>query len=118
VDDADEQQMSPWCALEAEYGRYLAHERHMFAWCLERLGGAAWAEAEAAALHMYPSEPPDEVCRGFVFHDAAWHWAMLRIHGDRYWSKDRGLEVPTDDYRLESERFSSDHPGTPPESPG
>ena len=82
----------------------------MFAWCLQKYGGIAPPEAEAEALRFYPYEPPSDPHRGLSFHDHAWHWAMLRIHGPHYWVKDRGLESPPDDYRVESEASRRSEP--------
>jgi hypothetical protein len=104
VDDLGVTPPSPYCELEAEYCRGLEHERHMFAWCMQNHGGRSRAEADAEALRAYPYEPASDPCRGFVFHDEAWHWAMLTIHGTMYWSKDRKLEVPSADYREEAKR--------------
>ncbi len=106
MEDLEEEHASPWCDDEPGYARALAHERHMFAWILRTYGGLAAPEAEAEALRAYPYEPASDPCRGFVFHDEAWHWAMLTIHGAMYWHRDRALETPTADYRAEAERFA------------
>jgi hypothetical protein len=90
--------------MEAEYCRMVADERHMFAWCLQKHGRRSPAEADAEALRAYPYEPASDPCRGLVFHDEAWHWAMLTIHGNMYWLKDRQLEEPSADYREEAKR--------------
>lgn len=77
----------------------------MFAWCLQRYAGVDRAQADARALDAYPYESPGDPHRGLTFHDEAWHWAMLTIHGGMYWLRDRTLEVPSEAYRLESESF-------------
>jgi len=76
----------------------------MFAWCMQKYGERSRAEADAEALRAYPYEPASDPYRGFVFHDEAWHWAMLTIHRTMYWLKDRELEVPSADYREEAKR--------------
>ncbi|MFG3099234.1 hypothetical protein ACGFZL_01660 [Streptomyces sp. NPDC048182] len=70
---------------EAEYLDYLGSERRGYAWVMRHYGGLTPAQAEEAALERYPYEPADAPFRGLVFHDEAWHWAMLAIHGDFYW---------------------------------
>lgn len=90
---------------EAWYLASLEHERHMFAWCLMRIGGRTpeAAAAEAAAFYVY--EPASKEYRALVFHDLAWDWAMLTIHGDGYWQRDRALETPTAEYEAEASAF-------------
>ncbi|KOT42620.1 hypothetical protein ADK41_07335 [Streptomyces caelestis] len=69
---------------EAEYLDHLHAERRAFAWVMRHHGGPTPAGATEAALECHPYEPADHACRGLVFQDEAWHWAMLTIHGDRY----------------------------------
>ncbi|MGH4036169.1 hypothetical protein ACQB60_45570 [Actinomycetota bacterium Odt1-20B] len=69
---------------EAEYTEYLESERRCYAWAMRRYGDLTPAEAWQAALECYPYEPSDAPFRGLVFHDEAWHWAMLKIYGHRY----------------------------------
>ena len=69
---------------EAEYLDHLYAERRAYAWVMRHYGGLTPAEATEAALECYPYEPEDHAYRGLVFHDEAWHWAMLTIHGNRY----------------------------------
>ncbi|HET6397207.1 MAG TPA: hypothetical protein VFF91_10250 [Pseudoxanthomonas sp.] len=90
--------MEPETWTEAEYLAYLAHERRMYAWVLERYGAFPPAEARAAALACYPYEAPGRL-RGLAFHDEAWHWAMLRLHGEGYWRTHPGLADPPQAYR-------------------
>ncbi|MFC7303072.1 hypothetical protein ACFQVC_02410 [Streptomyces monticola] len=84
---------------EAEYLAYLAQERLNYAWVLREHGGMTPDAAGAAALDDYPYEPADAPYRGLVFHDEAWHWAMLRIHGDRYRVTHPELDGPSAAYR-------------------
>ena len=65
---------------------------------MRRYGGMALDESWAAALHCYPYEPSDEPYRALVFHDEAWHWAMLRLHGERYPVEHPELLQPPDEY--------------------
>ncbi|MFG2577356.1 hypothetical protein [Streptomyces sp. NPDC048481] len=69
---------------EAEYVDYLQSERRAYAWVMEHHGGLTPQEASQAALEHYPYEPAETSFRGLVFHDEAWHWAMLSIHGAQY----------------------------------
>ncbi|APR83731.1 Hypothetical protein A7982_09080 [Minicystis rosea] len=112
MDDDEETNLSPWCELEDEYRRYLDRERHLFAWCLRELGGMTPAEAEREALLAYEYQPATHPNRGLVFHDIAWHWAMLRIHGGMYWLNDRTLERPSEAYHAEAARYDREHPET------
>lgn len=83
---------------EDEYTAYLGAERRRFAWVMVRHGGLSPDQAEAAALKHYPYEASDAKYRELVFHDRAWHWAMLTIHGDQYWIKHPELEQPSAEY--------------------
>ena len=84
---------------ENEYIRYLDAERRAFAWVMTAYGDMAPPQAVAAALERYPYEPPDSPHRGLIFHDEAWHWAMLRIHGETYMIEHPDLAVPPAAYR-------------------
>ncbi|NEE03942.1 hypothetical protein [Phytoactinopolyspora halotolerans] len=84
---------------EADYVEYLQQERRLFAWVMQRHGGLSPDESEAAALEQYPYEPSDAPFRGLVFHDEAWHWAMLAIHGDRYWADHPEFAQASAEYR-------------------
>ncbi|MGW6691894.1 hypothetical protein [Streptomyces sp. NPDC054961] len=55
-------------------------------------------EAGEAALERYPYEPAEATNRGLIFHDEAWHRAMLAIHGDRYEADHPELVHPSPDY--------------------
>ncbi|MCZ2525952.1 hypothetical protein [Streptomyces sp. HB2AG] len=83
---------------EAEYLEYLRSERRCYAWVMERHGGSTPEEAREAALEHYPYEPDGAPYRGLVFHDEAWHWAMLAIHGDRYAVEHPGPAQPPPEY--------------------
>ncbi|WP_328407024.1 hypothetical protein [Nocardia sp. NBC_00403] len=83
---------------EEEYVEYLREERRRFTWVMQRYGGLSSVEAEAAALESYPYEAADKPFRGLIFHDDAWHWAMLRIHGDNYTMEHPELCVPSSEY--------------------
>ncbi|GAB3173655.1 hypothetical protein GCM10027059_45070 [Myceligenerans halotolerans] len=84
---------------KAEYADYLDGERHRYAWVMRRYGGLGQAEADAAALACYPYESDDVPFRELVFHDEAWHWAMLGLHGDQYWRQHPELAQPPAEYR-------------------
>jgi hypothetical protein len=98
----------PWCAGEKAYLEYLACETHMFAWCLITHGGIPLSAARAEAEQFYAYESATEPFRGIIFHDEAWHWAMLKLFGERYWMSHPELESPSTDYRVESHRLLSD----------
>jgi hypothetical protein len=84
---------------EDDYVRYLREERERYAWIMRRYGGLDSAQADAAAQECYPYEPADKPWRELVFHDEAWHWAMLRLHGDQYWQRFPELAEPPPEYR-------------------
>ncbi|WP_223807363.1 hypothetical protein [Montanilutibacter psychrotolerans] len=83
---------------EAEYLAHLADERRMFAWVLHYYGSLSATDARDAALAFYPYEEPGDL-RGLIFHDEAWHWAMLRIHGEGYWRTRAEFLHPSQEYR-------------------
>ncbi|MET9657543.1 hypothetical protein [Streptomyces sp. NPDC006510] len=83
---------------EAEYSEYLRDERRRYAWVMRRHGDLTPTEARAAALDRYPYESSDAPYRGLIFHDEAWHWAMLAIHGDRYTVEYPELAGPSAEY--------------------
>lgn len=84
---------------EGEYVEYLRGERRRYAWVMRRHGGMTEPAAWAAALGCYPYEAGDAPYRGLVFHDEAWHWAMLAIHGERYTVEHPELVEPSAEYR-------------------
>lgn len=65
---------------------------------MQRYGGLTPIRAEEAALECYPYETSDALYRGLVFHDEAWHWAMLKIHGGSYWVEHPELVQPSAEY--------------------
>jgi hypothetical protein len=83
---------------EAEYLDLLRSERRAYAWVLRRHGGMSLPKSWAAALDCYPYEPADEPYRGLVFHDEAWHWAMLWINGHDYVTRHPDLAEPPAEY--------------------
>ncbi|MDG4864443.1 hypothetical protein P8605_40490 [Streptomyces sp. T-3] len=84
---------------EAEYVACLEGERRCYAWVMRQYGGMPPDRARAAALESYPYEPSTEPHRGLVFHDEAWHWAMLTLHGSGYWAAHPELADPPPEYR-------------------
>jgi hypothetical protein len=90
---------NPWQDEEA-YGSYLERERELFAWCLETYGSFDKKTAREEAEKFYYYESSDDESRGLVFHDEAWHWAMLGIFGNAYWKSHPELEKPSADYRM------------------
>nr|WP_203607475.1 hypothetical protein [Streptomyces sp. SID11385] len=94
---------------EEEYRTSLREERAAFAWVLERYGARTPAEARAEALTAYPYEPPEAPYRDLVFHDPAWHWAMLHLHGAHYWHESPELLHPSREYEARTAQ-----PGPPP----
>ncbi|RKN48452.1 hypothetical protein [Micromonospora endolithica] len=91
--------MADWDWSEDQYVQCLHDERRRFAWVMRRYGGLDATQAEATALRQYPFQASDAPYRGLVFHDDAWHWAMLRIYGERYWTQHPELVEPPADYR-------------------
>ncbi|MCQ8828127.1 hypothetical protein [Streptomyces malaysiensis] len=84
---------------EEEYVGYLQGERRCYAWVMRRHGGLAPDQAWQAAVERYPYEPSDEPYRGLLFHDEAWHWAMLALYGARYTVEHPELIEPSAEYR-------------------
>lgn len=63
---------------------YLKAERQRYAWVMRTYGQLPEAPAGEAADRRYPCELPGTPYRGMIFHDEAWHWAMLEIKGAGY----------------------------------
>jgi hypothetical protein len=84
---------------EEEYARYLEGERKRYAWVMRTYGAMTLEQADEAATRHYPYEAPGTPCRGLVFHDEAWHWAMLTLKGEYYWSRYPDLAEPSAAYR-------------------
>ncbi|MFI9556015.1 hypothetical protein [Nonomuraea endophytica] len=94
----DQSQSGPaW--TEDEYVAQLRDERRRFTWVIRQHGGLVPAAAEEAALQRYPYEAEGTPYRGMIFHDEAWHWAMLKIYGDNYVVDHPELGTPSADYR-------------------
>ncbi len=94
-----------WWPDEEEYRRYLDCERHLFALVLTNCGGMAPEQAEREALERYPYEPPETPYPGIIFHDIAWQWAMIRLHGHMYWLARPELQHMPEAFRREAERL-------------
>lgn len=86
-----------WSWNESKYVDYLTAERRDYAWVMERHGGLTREEARKAAVEWYEYEPAEKSYRGLVFHDEAWHWAMLAIHGNQYVVEHPELVAPSPD---------------------
>lgn len=85
---------------EKEYLSDLHDERQSFIWCLMKYGKYSLESATEKAFKLYCYEPPTHKYRWLVFHDEAWHWAMLQIFGEGYWAKYPEYESPSKEYRL------------------
>ena len=94
---------------EDEYVTQLEHERHMYAWCLVAYGDFTPEAAARKALDFYEYEPPRAEYRDLVFHDEAWHWAMLRVLGEGYWRAHPERAQASEAYRVESLRWVRSH---------
>ena len=101
---------SDWTSplTEEEYVSYLRSERRLYSWCLVRFGGVLQETAEGLASAFYEYEAPDDGFRGLLFHDEAWHWAMLRVFGEGYWIDNPEREKPSVEYRAEALRIEGD----------
>ncbi|MGY6651589.1 hypothetical protein ACXIZN_05425 [Amycolatopsis sp. TRM77291] len=84
---------------EDEYARCLASERERYAWVMRVYGSMTPAQSLDAAVRRYPYEESGNPFRGLVFHDEAWHWAMLALKGEAYWSSYPELAEPPTAYR-------------------
>ncbi|MFI9552094.1 hypothetical protein [Nonomuraea endophytica] len=84
---------------EDDYAACLQDERRRFTWVMRQHGGLTLAAAEEAALQRYPYEADGMPHRGMIFHDEAWHWAMLKIYGGNYTIDHPELAMPSADYR-------------------
>lgn len=92
---------------EQKYLAHLQHERHMYAWCLHTYGDLPQEDAIRLAEAFYEYESPSANLRGLVFHDEAWHWAMMEIVGDFYWKSRPDLASISKEYEEESERYGA-----------
>lgn len=87
---------------EAEYVAYLEAERRMFAWCLLRLGSYSAEDADREVMVRYPYQPPEARCRGLVFHDLAWDWAVKHLYPGGPLTEPPELDQWREEYERES----------------
>jgi len=80
----------------------------MYAWCLMKYGAIPPDQARTQAESFYEYEPATDQYRGLVFHDEAWHWAMIRIFGEGYWNHRPELSDPCKGYQAESEALRNE----------
>ena len=92
-----EQVPNPWSDDE-KYIAALDEERRLFAWCLITYGGISAEQANKIAEERYEYEPPEDRYRGMIFHDTAWHWAMIYLFGERYWEARPEFAEPSQEY--------------------
>lgn len=90
--------MAEWTD-EEEYTQYLREERERYAWVMRVYGGLGPEQAVEAAVQRYPYDPPGTRFRRMIFHDEAWHWAMLAIEGEDYPQRRPDLVQPPVEYR-------------------
>lgn len=95
---------------EVDYQRLLNEERHLFAWCLVHLGKVETSLAATLAERRYPFERKGKPYRGLIFHDPAWHYAMIALYGDMYWKAHPELERMSPEYNVEAERIRREPP--------
>lgn len=100
---------NPW-QNEAKYLQCLNEERKMYAWCLTKYGDYSPEKAHQEANEFYEYEPKEDEYRGLVFHDNAWHWAMLKIYGEQYWIKHPEMANETEEYIREESRQHKEAP--------
>jgi hypothetical protein len=97
---------SPWCRDEAGYVAHLANERSLYAWCLVHHGSFSPEEAMNEATAFYAYEPADHPYRGLIFHAEAWHYAMVKLFGARYWLTHSDYQSASADYHAEARRLA------------
>ncbi|MDO5106560.1 hypothetical protein [Capnocytophaga sp.] len=84
---------------ETEYAQSLDELRYLFAWVLIRYGKFSPEKARIETLTKFPYESDNQPFRDLIFHEEAWHWAMLFLHGEGYWEAfPQYVQIP-DDYR-------------------
>jgi hypothetical protein len=96
---------SPWCQDEPGYVAYLANERALYAWCLVRHGAYTAEAATHEATQFYTYEPPEHPYRGLIFQSEAWHYAMVKLFGAKYWLTHSDFQGPSPEYREEARRL-------------
>ena len=92
---------------EEEYLKQLKQQRHMFEWCLLNIGTFSQEKIESASNRLFSYKPESDRYRWLVFHDDAWHWAMLEIKGEGYWRTYPNLERASIEYAQEWERYEN-----------
>jgi len=92
---------------EEEYLSSLNEQRHMYEWCMKNVGGLSIIEVKLEADKLYYYEPPEEEHRWLVFHEDAWHWAMLKLNGEQYWVSNPELKSETKEYVQEYKRYTN-----------
>lgn len=98
-------QNMPFLSEEQQYLQQLEHERYMFGWCLSTYAAIDVDIATAKAAAFYPYRAPDYPERELVFHDEAWHWAMLEIFGKQYWLDKPEYQLPSEQYIAASDNY-------------
>ena len=76
----------------------------MYSWCLVHYGNYSDVEALKESESFYKYQPPGEY-RGLVFHDEAWHCAMLKVFGECYWKLRPDLGSPCPEYEKEADNW-------------
>lgn len=94
---------------EEEYISSLKQQSHMYEWCMKNIGGLTSSEAKLEAEKFYTYEPPSEEYRWLVFHDDAWHWAMLKIKGEQYWVAFPELANASTEYDQEWKKYEQEN---------
>ena len=94
---------------EIEYLDQLKQQRHMYEWCLKHIGRYPENKATEEAERVYAYKPSSDEYRGLVFHDDAWHWAMLKLKGEQYWLNCPECKSPSPEYEQEWGRYERSH---------
>lgn len=90
---------------EEEYLNQLKQQRHMFEWCLLNVGEYSRDKIKSVSNRLFSYKPESDEYRWLVFHEDAWHWAMLEIKGEGYWCKYPNLKDPSLEYEQECEHY-------------
>ncbi len=83
------------------YSEQIRIEKHMYKWCLIKYGSLNHELADKQANDFYNFESEDNEYKYIVFHEEAWHWAMIKIHGENYWIVDPSLKSIPSEYKDE-----------------
>ena len=94
---------------EEDYLNQLQQQRHMFEWCLLNIGAYSRDEIASASDRLFSYKPESDEYRWLVFHEDAWHWAMLEIKGEGYWRRFPSLIDPSAEYEQEWECYEDEH---------